>query len=95
MWAGLVIALMAWGVLLGIGGTMIALKLRSGPQVDRVLREAWSPMTKPDANVLLVAATPLHLTVGPEGHEAYGTPAYPAPPEPTRTSSNTDRSHRA
>src|SRR5262249_25289861 len=36
---------------------------------------------KADANVLLCAATPLHLTVGPEGHEAYGSPTFPAPPE--------------
>jgi len=31
--------------------------------------------------VLLCPATPLNLTVGPEGHQAYGSPTYPAPAE--------------
>jgi hypothetical protein len=39
------------------------------------------PLAKPGADVLLCAATPLHLVVGPGGHEAYGSPKYPAPPE--------------
>ncbi len=49
--------------------------------VDPVLLEAWRPMARPDANILLTAATPLHLVVGPEGHQAYSTSEYPAPPE--------------
>lgn len=51
------------------------------PGVDPILRAAWGPLAGPDANVLLCAATPLHLVVGPAGHESYGSPAYPAPPE--------------
>lgn len=49
------------------------------PAVDPVVKEAWGPLAEPDANVLLAVATPLHLTVGPEGHQVYGSPAYPAP----------------
>jgi hypothetical protein len=46
-----------------------------------MVREAWGPLARPDSNVVLCAATPLNLTVGPEGHEAYGSSTYPAPPE--------------
>jgi hypothetical protein len=49
--------------------------------VDPIVTEAWGPLAKPGADVLLCAATPLHLVVGPGGHEAYGSPNYPAPPE--------------
>jgi hypothetical protein len=48
--------------------------------VDPVLLEAWGPLAG-EANVLLSAATPLHLVVGPAGHQAYGTSEYPAPQE--------------
>jgi len=43
--------------------------------------EAWHLLARPDANILLCAATPLHLVLGPASHEAYGSPTYPAPPE--------------
>jgi hypothetical protein len=49
--------------------------------VDPIVAEAWGPLAKSGADVLLCAATPLHLVVGPGGHEAYGSPNYPAPPE--------------
>ncbi|HWB85930.1 MAG TPA: hypothetical protein VG675_17435 [Bryobacteraceae bacterium] len=49
--------------------------------IDPIITEAWQPMARTDADVLLSPATPLHLVVGPEGHEAYGSPSYPAPPE--------------
>lgn len=49
--------------------------------IDPALREAWGPLARPDANVVLCTATPLHLTVGPDSHEAFGSPSYPAPPE--------------
>jgi hypothetical protein len=48
--------------------------------MDSVLLEAWRPIARLDANVLLCVATPLHLVV-PKGHQAHGTPEYPAPPE--------------
>src|SRR5437899_530499 len=39
--------------------------------VDSIVTEAWGPLAKPGSDVLLCAATPLHLVVGPAGHEAY------------------------
>ena len=82
----------AWQMLVmgGIAGLLVAcaafaLFLSSEPasssRPDPVLREAWGPFADPDANVLLCAATPLHLVVGPEGHDTYGSPIYPAPAE--------------
>ena len=62
-------------------GLTYARRSTAKPAIDPVLLEAWRPMATPDANVLLCAATPLHLVVGPEGHVAYGSPTYPAPPE--------------
>jgi len=75
------VGLVVLGAFAGVAITLTA--VRPGPKVamDPILMEAWRPMTKPDANVLLCAATPLHLTVGPAGHQAYGTREYPAPAE--------------
>jgi hypothetical protein len=74
--------LLAAGAVVGAAIALTAARLRQArPAIDPVILEAWKPLAKPDANVLLCTATPLHLTVGPEGHEAYGSPAYPAPPE--------------
>ena len=70
------------GAVLSAAFALAVTKLRPARnEVDPILREAWRPLSMPNANVLLCAATPLHLVVGPEGHEAYGSPAYPAPPE--------------
>lgn len=73
------------GILLGATATTaVVLALRQEavpPLLDPILAEAWGPLSQPDANVLLCVATPLHLTVGPASHEAYGSPTYPAPPE--------------
>jgi hypothetical protein len=72
----------AAGILLGCASTLLIQNLKSPKQsVDDVVKEAWRPLARPDADVLLCPATPLHLVVGPAGHEAYGSPAYPAPPE--------------
>ena len=49
--------------------------------VDPILPEAWSSFARHDANVLLSTATPLNLIMVPDGHEAYGSPTYSAPPE--------------
>jgi len=46
---------------------------------DPVVREAWGPLARPDANVLLCVATPLHLTVVPQSHQKGA--ASPAPEE--------------
>jgi len=68
-----------------LGGALTFMGLRSvamrAAAVDPIVTEAWGPLAKPGADVLLCAATPLHLVVGPAGHEAYGSPSYPAPPE--------------
>ena len=57
------------------------LKAAGTAKVNPVLEQAWRPFAAPDANVILCVATPLHLTVGPDTHGAYGSPIYPAPPE--------------
>src|SRR5450759_1407337 len=81
----------AWVLVVGalaaflFGAAVTFVGLRSVAQksggVDPIVTEAWGPLAKPGADVLLCAATPLHLVVGPAGHEAYGSPNYPAPPE--------------
>ena len=48
---------------------------------DAILREAWEPIVRSGSSVLLCTATPLSLVLGPEGHSAYGSVSYPAPPE--------------
>ena len=77
-----VLGLVVLGAALGAAVTLAVVKQRpSSPGVDPVVKEAWRFLAAPNANVLLCAATPLHLTLGPEGHKAYGSPTYPAPPE--------------
>jgi len=76
-----ILASLAAGLILG---ALSVLSLGPAPlksSADPVVAEAWGPLVRRGANVLLVAATPLHLVVGPEGHEAYGSRTYPAPPE--------------
>jgi hypothetical protein len=74
--------LIAIGAVLGAAVALtVATESQPRSAVDPIFLEAWKPLAKANANVLLCAATPLHLTVGPETHEAYGTPRYPAPPE--------------
>ena len=70
-------------VLFGAAVTFVGLRsLAQKPgRVDPIVTEAWGPLAKPGADVLLCTATPLHLVVGPAGHEAYGSPNFPAPPE--------------
>jgi hypothetical protein len=76
------LALLAAGAVCGSALTVALVRTPTAASaVDPVVREAWRPLARPDANVLLCAATPLNLTVGPEGHQAYGSPTYPAPPE--------------
>lgn len=75
-------AVLALSAALAAAGLSLSMRAVSrAPQVDPIVSEAWGPLAKPDANVLISVATPLHLTVGPEGHKAYGSPTYPAPPE--------------
>jgi len=54
----------------------------SAPRFDPVIVSAWGPLTRPDADVLLCVATPLHMVVRPYmAVVAEGFPKYPAPPE--------------
>src|SRR5260370_6530465 len=76
--AGALAACLLGAALTFVGLRSVALKAAA---VDPIVTEAWGPLAKPGADVLLCAATPLHLVVGPAGHEAYGSPNYPAPPE--------------
>jgi hypothetical protein len=78
---GYAAALLFAGAAIGISGALLFQRQAAKPAVDPVLLEAWRPMSGPDSNVLLCAATPLHLVAGPEGHQAYGSPTFPAPPE--------------
>ena len=73
--------LIVLGAALGLGASFLFRRGAPQPAVDPVVAEAWRPMGGREANVLLCAATPLHLVVGPEGHQAYGSGAFPAPPE--------------
>ena len=75
----------AWtvpGLAIGIILTFFALRQRPATTVtDAILGEAWRPFARLDANVLLSVATPLNLVMVPDGHQTYGSPTYPAPPE--------------
>ena len=76
--AGLVLL----GMVAGAAAAVAFVRLSAAKTaVDPVLLEAWRPMARPDANVILTAATPLHMVVGPEGHQTYATSEYPAPAE--------------
>lgn len=80
------VALFAAAALLaaGAGAVITYLALRQAPDksnVDPVVAEAWRPMAKQDANVMLSIAAPLHLILGPKGRTTHGLPDYPAPQE--------------
>ncbi len=72
----LVLTGVAFGVIL-----TLALHQTSAGNLESVVTQAWAPFAKRNDTVLLIAATPLYLVLGPETHQAYGTPTYPAPPE--------------
>lgn len=62
--------------------TYLAMASVSRPgEMDPVVAEAWRPMARRDANVVLSVAAPLHLILGSKGRDTHGLPAYPAPPE--------------
>lgn len=48
-------------------------------RLDPIVEEAWAPFAARDDSVMLVAATPLYLVLGPATHQAFGTTTYPAP----------------
>jgi hypothetical protein len=76
--------LAAFGFVLAaaIGSVLTLLIVGGGNnRIDDVIQTAWGPLARPDANVLLCAATPLHLVVTPEGHETFASRIYPAPDE--------------
>ena len=75
----------AWilpGIAVGVLLTFLALKqMRATSGVDPILRDAWHPFARLETDVLLSVATPLNLVMVPDGHQTYGSPTYPAPPE--------------
>ena len=75
------VLLLLVGAAIGLGAGFWFKRQAARPAVDPILLEAWRPMGGPDSNVLLCAATPLHMVAGPDGHHAYGSPTFPAPPE--------------
>ena len=62
--------------------------------VDPIVTEAWGPLAKPGADVLLCAATPLHLVVGPGGTKPTGVPTTPLRRKPIRCFASTGRWNR-
>jgi hypothetical protein len=76
------VVLIVLALLLGVGVTsFLDRRLGSGSRADRFVQQAWSAVAPLNDTVLLIAATPLYLVLGPETHGAFGTPIYPAPPE--------------
>jgi len=70
------------GLLLGaLLSWMVIRQTPRQPRVDPIVVEAWRPFAKPDANVALAIAGPMHMILGPEGRDSLGLPMYPAPPE--------------
>jgi len=55
---------------------------QSGPEVPRVLREAWGPLLRQDGNVLVCIATPFHLLIRAAPPEAEGQLYRPIPDSP-------------
>jgi hypothetical protein len=62
-------------------GTKVQKRTAERAILEPIVQEVWKQFAKPNDNVLLVAATPLYLVLGPATHQAYNTPIYPAPPE--------------
>jgi hypothetical protein len=75
-------ALAVLALLLGVAATsFFDRQLGSGSRADPLVHEAWSAVASRNDSVLLMAATPLYLVLGPKTHGAFGTPIYPAPLE--------------
>ena len=76
------------GVIAFAAGAIAALLLvalfagkTSSNSVDPVIREAWGPILRPDANVLIAIGNPLHMIFHPFPVQLPSrAPAYPAPP---------------
>ena len=80
-WSGrLILGMCLAAAALGSAITYLALRVGK-PAADPIVREAWGPLGRTDADVMICAATPLHLVVGPASHQAAGSNTYPAPPE--------------
>ena len=71
LWVGAAVAILC---------AMLAWSISQGGRTNSVLQEAWGPLLKPGANVLVCVATPLHMVVRPYmSVVAEGLPKYPAP----------------
>lgn len=66
-----------------IAAASVVVAVRSAPRaVDPIIKEAWGPVGRPGAEVVVSLATTLHLIVRPYMTVvAEGLPKYPAPPE--------------
>lgn len=77
--AGLALAGVA--LVAGVAGAAFERSSLTGKPVPPSVAEAWSPFAQRNETVLLMAATPLFLVMGPGDHAKYGTRTYPAPAE--------------
>ncbi len=70
------------GIIVGAAACWAILRDRPAQRPNAVITEAWGPLARPDANVLIGVGTTLHLVVRPYmSVVAEGLPKYPAPPE--------------
>ena len=70
------------GLLAGVLLTRAVAPDRGASRLNPIVAEAWGPLAKPDASVLMCVGTTLHLVVRPYMPVvAEGLPKYPAPAE--------------
>lgn len=70
------------GIAIATVATFLFMRNTGVPAVDPIIREAWGPIARPDANVLIAVGNPLHMIFHPF---PVALPpdlkSYPAPPE--------------
>jgi hypothetical protein len=70
------------GLIVAAAATFLFMRNTAAPALDPVIREAWGPIARPDANVLITVGNPLHMIFHPF---PVALPpdvrSYPAPPE--------------
>jgi len=70
------------GVLLMLAAAFLWIQLRASSGVDPIVREAWGPLARPAANVVILIGSSLHMSVRPNWKDAPdGPPRYKAFPE--------------
>lgn len=79
---GLVAAAIVAGLVIGSATTWLLMRAANpNSETDPILAEAWGPLAKHEGTVLLSAATPLAMVVGPMGHDVFESRNYPVPAE--------------